>query len=36
MWIEWKDGIAYRRALGRVEKKLWEQQDLEEIDVTLG
>jgi hypothetical protein len=36
LWIEWHDGIAYRKALGRVEKKMWERQRRETIDVTLG
>ncbi|KAF2107854.1 heterokaryon incompatibility protein-domain-containing protein [Lophiotrema nucula] len=33
--IEWKDGIAYRKGLGRVAKSVWETLELEEIDVTL-
>jgi hypothetical protein len=36
MWIEWEDGIAYRKAIGRVYKEAWEAQELEEIDVLLG
>jgi len=36
LWIEWNDGIAYRKALGMVWKEAWERQDLEEIDVVLG
>jgi len=36
LWIEWKDGIAYRKALGRVTKEAWERQDLEEADILLG
>jgi hypothetical protein len=36
MWIEWEDGIAYRRAVGRVYKEAWEALDLEEVDVLLG
>ena len=36
LWIEWKDGIAYRKALGRVIKPAWERLDLDMIDVTLG
>jgi hypothetical protein len=34
--IERNNGIAYRKALGRVVKAAWERQDLEEIDVVLG
>ena len=36
LWVERHDGISYRKALGRVEKSLWEKQNLEGIDVTLG
>lgn len=34
--IEWEGGIAYRKALGRVFRKAWESQKLEEIDIVLG
>ncbi|KAK1825792.1 heterokaryon incompatibility protein-domain-containing protein [Podospora conica] len=34
--IEWKDGIAYRRGLGRVKRAAWERQDLQDVDVVLG
>jgi hypothetical protein len=36
MWIEWENGIAYRKAVGRVYKEAWESLDLEEVDVLLG
>ncbi|KAE9364341.1 hypothetical protein N431DRAFT_473935 [Stipitochalara longipes BDJ] len=36
LWVEWDDGIAYRKAVGRVVKDAWEKQDLEEIEVGLG
>jgi hypothetical protein len=36
LWIEWKDGIAYRKALGRVMTAAWERQNMVEIDVLLG
>jgi hypothetical protein len=36
MWIEWQGSIAYRKGLGRVEKRAWEAQELEWIDLTLG
>lgn len=36
LWIEWADGVAYRKALGRVEKDVWEAQDRESIELTLG
>lgn len=35
LWIKWEGEYAVREALGRVEKPVWEQQDLEEIDVKL-
>ena len=36
MYIEWENGIAYRRGVGTVYKEMWESQALEEIDVILG
>lgn len=36
LWVEWKDGVAYRKASGRVMKSAWEAQDLEEVDLVLG
>ncbi|KAF2107309.1 heterokaryon incompatibility protein-domain-containing protein [Lophiotrema nucula] len=36
LWIEWKDGIAYRKALGRVFKLSWDDAPKEPIDVILG
>ena len=36
MWIEWENGIAYRRALGRILRDVWESQKLEWVDITLG
>lgn len=36
MCIEWEDGVAYRRGLGRVPAELWETEELEEIHVMLG
>jgi hypothetical protein len=35
-WIQWEDGIAYRKGIGRVEKDIWEGQPLYWIDVALG
>lgn len=34
--IEWEDGIAYRRGLGRVLKEAWDCMATEEIDLVLG
>jgi hypothetical protein len=36
LWIEWDDGVAYRKAVGRVEKRVWESLSLESIDLVLG
>ncbi|KAI0453049.1 HET-domain-containing protein [Xylaria acuta] len=36
LWIEWTDGIAYRKGLGRVHKDAWESQEREWIDLVLG
>ncbi|CZR67481.1 uncharacterized protein PAC_17380 [Phialocephala subalpina] len=36
LWAEWENGIAYRKACGRVEKLMWKSQDLEWIDLVLG
>lgn len=36
LWIEWKDKIAYRKALGCISKRAWEQSSPEMINVTLG
>jgi hypothetical protein len=36
LWVEWVDGIAYRKGLGRILKKNWEEEDREEINLILG
>lgn len=36
MWISWFDGIAYRNAIGRVPKEIWDNEELETIDLVLG
>jgi len=36
LWVEWEDGIAYRKAIGRIEKNMWESANLEWIDLLLG
>jgi hypothetical protein len=36
LWIEWHGKSAYRKALGKVRKRDWERQTLDEIEVTLG
>jgi hypothetical protein len=36
LWIEKKEGVAYRKGIGRVIKDIWDCQALECIDLTLG
>lgn len=36
LWIGWVDGIAYRRGIGRVLKRVWEKMELEEVEILLG
>jgi hypothetical protein len=36
LWIEWSEGIAYRKGIGRVWKDMWDRQNPKEIDITLG
>ncbi|KAH8650032.1 hypothetical protein BX600DRAFT_483938 [Xylariales sp. PMI_506] len=36
LWIEWKDGVAYRLASGHVESKDWLEAKLENISLVLG
>lgn len=36
MWIEWESRIAYRKAVGKVDKDMWDQQTPRTIDVVLG
>lgn len=36
LWVEWKDGVAYRKGLGRVEKNAWEAQERGWINLVLG
>jgi hypothetical protein len=34
--IEWEDGIAYRKGVGRVDKVVWDRQDIEWVELMLG
>ncbi|UZP45007.1 hypothetical protein NXS19_012819 [Fusarium pseudograminearum] len=36
LWVEWKDGIAYRLASGQVQVDKWDELDLEDISLILG
>lgn len=35
LWVEWQDGIAYRKGIGHVEREAWEQ-STDWIDLVLG
>ncbi len=36
LWIEWQDNIAYRKGLGRVVQKVWDDLPKDEIELFLG
>jgi hypothetical protein len=36
LWVEWKEGVSYRRGYGRVEKGVWEGLDVEAVELVLG
>lgn len=36
LWVEWKDGVAYRLACGEVEKEAWDKLASERISLVLG
>ncbi|KAI5922771.1 heterokaryon incompatibility protein-domain-containing protein [Camillea tinctor] len=36
LWLEWKDGIAYRLAFASVDRKIWEGLHLQDINLVLG
>ncbi|CAI6341255.1 unnamed protein product [Periconia digitata] len=36
LWVDWKEGVAYRKVLGRVEKGVWDSLEKETIELTLG
>lgn len=36
LWVEWKDGIAYRRASGEVDAKEWDNSGPESVPLVLG
>jgi hypothetical protein len=36
LWIGWENQVAYRKALGRVSKNIWDEQELKSIDLVLG
>lgn len=36
LWVEWIDGVAYRKASGVVDKDAWEGYDLEDVHLVMG
>ena len=36
LWVEYEDGVAYRKDIGRVCKEVWERETLGWVDATLG
>ncbi|KAH8748317.1 heterokaryon incompatibility protein-domain-containing protein [Hyaloscypha sp. PMI_1271] len=36
LYVEWEDGVAYRKGIGRAAKDKWEALELEPIDLVLG
>ncbi|CAH0051220.1 unnamed protein product [Clonostachys solani] len=36
LWIEWEKGVAYRKAVGHIEKFKWENLQVEDVDLVLG
>ena len=36
LWVEFIDGVAYRKDIGRVRKEVWDRETLGWVDFTLG
>ena len=36
LWIEREQGVAYRKAIGRIWAPVWKRQDLKDVDILLG
>lgn len=36
LWVEWVDGVAYRKASGMVNEDAWDEHGVEEVDLILG
>ena len=36
LWIEWQDGIAYRKGLGRIVQGIWDDLSKDEVEIYLG
>lgn len=36
LWVEWVDGVAFRKAAGELYEEAWETHHHEEVDLVLG
>ncbi|KAL1623868.1 hypothetical protein SLS54_004333 [Diplodia seriata] len=36
LWVEWIDGVAYRKGVGEVRREVWESRERERVDLILG
>lgn len=36
LWVEWIDGVAYRKGVGEVSREVWESREREAIELVLG
>lgn len=36
LWVEWIDGVAYRKGIGEVRKGVWESQERQQVELILG
>ncbi|KAK8057500.1 hypothetical protein PG996_011437 [Apiospora saccharicola] len=36
LWVEWVDGVAYRKGAGYIDKRIWDTQRLEDVHLMLG
>lgn len=36
LWVYWKDGVAYRKGVGRVKRKAWEALERKDVFLILG
>jgi hypothetical protein len=36
LWTEWVEGVAYRKALGRGKRDVWEDEAMKSVEIILG
>jgi hypothetical protein len=36
LWVEWQDGIAFRKGIGRIWKRIWDFNPSKQVDITMG